>query len=274
MGKHAPFMRQSLNQRFILIMITITIQKRLFSIKGEGMCEKIFSVKMNKLTQVLIPVALLSSVVFGLPLAEDNIFEGLAINLPSNEFHFKLTDSDRIFGGQEAAVGQFPHQISLRVVYKERTIHICGGSIITNRFVITAGHCYVFESFPDPSSYRILAGGHEPGVENGTLYEVNRWIVHEDYYANLTETNATIRNDIALIETAETIEFNDLVAPIALHRKFFEGEVEAVSSGWGRNNVSLILLETETNSLIQNSSNSVINSNYFIFAVDRIWFRI
>lgn len=71
---------------------------------------------------------------------------------------------------------------------------------------------------------------------NGTLYNVQRWIVHEKYEMNLE--NSTLKNDIALIRTATTIVFNDLVAPIALHRRFLRAGVRAVTSGWGQTNVS------------------------------------
>lgn len=199
----------------------------------------IVTVKMFTLIQVLVPVALLSSIAFGLPLAEDNIFDGLAIDVPSDAFHFPLIDS-RIFGGQEAAIGQFPHQISLRL----RTLttdfrHICGGSIISNRFVVTAGHCFV-ERFPNPEMYRIVAGAHLNNGDDGVSYAAQRWIVHEGLHINITQTNTSIRNDIALIQTATTIVFNSLVAPIALHTGFFQGGAPAVTSGWGRTNVSSI----------------------------------
>lgn len=43
----------------------------------------------------------------------------------------------RIVGGVDATLGQFPHQISLR----QSGSHICGGSIISRDFILTAGHC-------------------------------------------------------------------------------------------------------------------------------------
>lgn len=43
----------------------------------------------------------------------------------------------RIIGGADALPGQFPYQISLIV----NNSHICGGSIIDNQWILTAGHC-------------------------------------------------------------------------------------------------------------------------------------
>lgn len=49
--------------------------------------------------------------------------------------------NNRIVGGNDSALRQFPHQISLRRDHS----HVCGGSIISNRYVLTAAHCVVIE---------------------------------------------------------------------------------------------------------------------------------
>ena len=43
----------------------------------------------------------------------------------------------RIKGGNSAKVGEFPWLVSVRV----NGGHFCGGSLINNRFVLTAAHC-------------------------------------------------------------------------------------------------------------------------------------
>lgn len=43
----------------------------------------------------------------------------------------------RVVGGQNADKGEFPWLVSIT----RRGGHFCGGTIINNRFILTAGHC-------------------------------------------------------------------------------------------------------------------------------------
>ena len=51
------------------------------------------------------------------------------------------TPSGRIVGGVDATDAQFPHQISLRFLGS----YICGGSIVSRNYVLTAAHCVIYQ---------------------------------------------------------------------------------------------------------------------------------
>lgn len=193
---------------------------------------------MFTLAQVLIPVALLASVVLSLPLTEN---DG-QIDSPTGEYgfpeDFNNADDDRIHGGEQARPAQFRHQVSLRLRSSGTAYtHICGGAILNSRYIITAAHCYSTQ-FPQPERYRIVTGALLNNGNDGVNYNVRRWTRHEGFLANFTQPNPRVLNDIAVVQTTTPINFNRLTGPIALHRGTIGGGANVVTSGWGTTNVS------------------------------------
>lgn len=176
---------------------------------------------MYSLTALIVATTLLVSIVHGL--AESNFFDGQEV---------RLDDTDRIVGGHEAARGQFPYIASLRI-YLIGWSQWCGGSIITNRFILTAGQCRLRNKLP-LARFRVWVGAHKVEGNDGTAYDLERFIVHEQF-----TVNGTTKNNIGLIKTNATIEFNAFVAPIQLHRVFIADGHRAIASGFGHTNVSL-----------------------------------
>lgn len=47
----------------------------------------------------------------------------------------------RIIGGMNVNSGSYPWQADIRLRTKSRSVHWCGGSIISELHVLTAAHC-------------------------------------------------------------------------------------------------------------------------------------
>ncbi|XP_046427890.1 chymotrypsin-2-like [Neodiprion fabricii] len=129
-------------------------------------------------------------------------------------------DTTKIVGGTSAKDGQFPYQVSLR----SKNRHFCGGSIINERWILTAAHC-LYGSNND--SVTVVAG--TTTLDNGgDSYQSLRLICHPSY------SQILIRNDIGLIEVEKPILFTDKVQPVALPIEDSDKpDQTAVLSGWG-----------------------------------------
>lgn len=126
----------------------------------------------------------------------------------------------RVVGGQLVDITLRPFQVSIRTNYN---LHFCGGSIINNRWVLTAAQCVIGQSSEDLT---VIVGATRLDV-GGTVYYVAQIISHADY------RNVVEGSDIALIKTAANIIFNSKVAPISLPTAATGSGVTAVVSGWG-----------------------------------------
>ncbi|XP_072254423.1 transmembrane protease serine 2 [Pyxicephalus adspersus] len=113
------------------------------------------------------------------------------------------TVSSRIVGGTAAQNGEWPWQVSLQASTK----HVCGGSIITQDWILTAAHC-VEGSYSYPSQWRVSAGSIIRS--GGSFYSVDRIISHPKYN---TETKDS---DIALMKLKTSISFTSTMKPVCL----------------------------------------------------------
>lgn len=134
-------------------------------------------------------------------------------------------DNDgRIVNGEDAAIGQFPHQVSLRILGFNR--HFCGGTIISSRWILTAAHCSYVQYKP-----YIVAGATKLNT-GGQGYGLQKWYRHPLYSRN------NLTYDIALWRTSQEIEFNEHVQPAVLPTANIGGGVALTVSGWGLTSVS------------------------------------
>lgn len=67
----------------------------------------------------------------------------------------------RVVGGEDAPKNSWPWQVSLRLPGREgNPVHICGGSLIGDEWVVTAAHCVVdrCDRPGDPSRFTVVLG--------------------------------------------------------------------------------------------------------------------
>lgn len=133
----------------------------------------------------------------------------------------------RIIGGNEAEPDQFPYQISVRDADYG---HFCGGSILSNRWIMTAQHCVGFYTYAE--EVFIVAGTHR-SVSGGDEYPIDLIVNHPEYSSDL------LTNDISLMRTSFPIVFDDRVASIPFSNEHIGAGVPTRTSGWGTTVVCL-----------------------------------
>ncbi|XP_027650737.1 coagulation factor XI isoform X3 [Falco peregrinus] len=118
----------------------------------------------------------------------------------------------RIVGGTDSSPGEWPWQVSLHVKLP-RQRHLCGGSIISNQWVLTAAHCVM--SLENPNIWRVYAGILKQSEinEDTPFFKVEEIIVHPQY------KYAQTGYDIALMKLDKPMNFTDLQLPICLPSK-------------------------------------------------------
>uniref|UniRef100_K1QQC8 Tolloid-like protein 2 n=1 Tax=Magallana gigas TaxID=29159 RepID=K1QQC8_MAGGI len=115
--------------------------------------------------------------------------------------------NSRIVGGKEATPGSWPWQAS--IVYGSFKDHMCGGTLISDQWVVTAGHC-----FEEHDSHQIVVG-------------VSKVLVHERYDHDTTE------NDIALLKLANPVTLNDYVNIVCLPKRTVSSGQHCYITGFG-----------------------------------------
>jgi secreted trypsin-like serine protease len=136
----------------------------------------------------------------------------------------------KITGGTGTTISSFPWQ-----VYYESGDYTCGGSIISENWIITAAHCTQNDdgSAIAASDMSVTVGANNPrNTLEGTKYKISEVIVHKDY------NNNTLENDIALLKLAEPLNFeNAKPIKILLSEDVADGAsdpgVMSWVTGWG-----------------------------------------
>ncbi len=140
----------------------------------------------------------------------------------------------KITGGTDADISEFPWQ-----VYYKSGDYLCGGSIISENWIITAAHCtknQMGRNIP-VNNMLIKAGVTNPYDETeGKIYDIKNVIIHENF------NTTSLDNDIALLELHEPIDFENAEAiEIVTVDDADEGATDpgmmAWITGWGLINV-------------------------------------
>uniref|UniRef100_A0A9J8CUN9 trypsin n=1 Tax=Cyprinus carpio carpio TaxID=630221 RepID=A0A9J8CUN9_CYPCA len=126
-------------------------------------------------------------------------------------------DDDKIVGGYECTPHSQPWQVSLNSGY-----HFCGGSLVSEYWVVSAAHCY-------KSRVEVRLGEHNIVVNEGR----EQFISSEKVIRHPKYDSWTIDNDVMLIKLSKPATLNQYVQPVALPSGCAAAGTMCRVTGWG-----------------------------------------
>ncbi|XP_070611026.1 acrosin-like [Erythrolamprus reginae] len=155
--------------------------------------------------------------------------------------------------------GMWPWLVSIQIPSSKGTRHSCGGSLLSEHWVLTAAHCFKTKK-SSLHLWRIVLGATDLSElpYDAQTHSVSKVVLHQNYNP-LTE-----ENDIALIKLDSPVTYNDYVQPACLPRVTMGSETNftaCFATGWGitaENSVktSDVLQEAKVNLLDSEKCNS------------------
>ncbi|KAK0157843.1 hypothetical protein PV328_011533 [Microctonus aethiopoides] len=178
-----------------------------------------------------------------------------------------LAIEPRVINGQSAKPHEFPHHVAIFVRKFPLTPEflVCGGSIISPEWILTAGNCV-----QKIGSMSVKAGKHY--IDINETYQQNRRviksIVHEDFTGPNFSRKIISRNNIALLKLQSPLVYTDYIKPIALPYYGKENSGYGEFCGWGVTSTDLIpsfakqLQKAEMEIIDNESCAALINSGF------------
>ncbi|XP_048829560.1 ovochymase-2 [Brienomyrus brachyistius] len=119
------------------------------------------------------------------------------------------------------------------VSVRSKGIHFCGGAILTDRWVLSAAHCFSTHSKDSLKNIDLVVGEHDQTVLDADeqVISVEAIKVHEKFHHS-----SPMSYDIALLLLVKEIHFGPLVQPICLPlpSEIIPAQTNCIVAGWGR----------------------------------------
>ncbi|CAH2093147.1 unnamed protein product [Euphydryas editha] len=151
------------------------------------------------------------------------------VNLADVECGLVMARKGRIVGGIDSLPAEFPWAAS---IWRQGT-HQCGATVISDRWLLTAGHCVcsVFDEFYKSKQLTVVVGYIDISVSDQNE-KLSKILPHPEYRCKKKT------NDVALLKTVRQLEWTNDLRPACLPQpksSDFTGRTATVA-GWGFTN--------------------------------------
>ncbi|CAB3259412.1 unnamed protein product [Arctia plantaginis] len=175
----------------------------------------------------------------------------------SRASHCHHNADELIVGGNDTNLYEFPHMAMLGYGDNEQSIAwLCGGSIISNKYILTAAHCTFARSVGDVKYVLVGAQTRSDANIPSKIHKVKRIIKHPGYKP------PSKYNDIALLETEKIIPLSQFVVPACLHIGDTVNDTKVLATGWGHTQYKGSLSEVMQKVIIEKFSTEECSVKY------------
>ncbi|KFG82517.1 trypsin-related protease [Metarhizium anisopliae] len=131
--------------------------------------------------------------------------------------------SINVVGGTKDDASQVPFIVALQREVQQKPRFFCGGSLVRDKFVVTAAHCV--SELATPKGLSIRAGSLSPS-KGGTVVQVAKIFVHPKFDLQ------KIDNDVAVLELEKSVGSQLGLASLPANGSDPEPGSEASVHGW------------------------------------------
>ncbi|XP_026730634.1 serine protease snake-like isoform X2 [Trichoplusia ni] len=130
-------------------------------------------------------------------------------------------------GGQDPHPWKFPHLALLGYGDPDSVQWLCEGTIISERFILTAAHCTNGGVFGNAAFVAVGTQKHVDREKHWKIYNVKRIIKHPEY------NEPSWYHDLALLETESEIRFDEEILPACLDVGIRDASVAETAGTYG-----------------------------------------
>lgn len=196
----------------------------------------------------------------------------------------------KVVGGYQVQINQFPYLVSISPTRRQdsHTDCLCGGTIIDIQWVVTAGHCVVFDNHNatnKPYTLSILAGStncFQYDQSKVQFVRIKKLFLHPQYNLEDSLQKSSSHNDIALLylerplSLGENVKMVKLATPSLLKmlppEKVFTKACQAMGWGFQEENIDVTPPELFTTrlTLIDMKECIRLTKQFFVFEPDKM----